>query len=389
MEKVMKNFTDVNEHTIMDQLDNIWSASAEKVLRMMNQLEGKSPHVAKADGIYDDMPISWWTSGFWPGILWVMYDVTKNEEFKKAAWDWDKKLEQELLNIEEMHHDVGFQFLSTAVIKYKITGDLDAKRIGISAANYLAGRYNVNGNFIRAWNHKLQDKLPTTGWAIIDCMMNISLLFWASEETGDPRFKDIAINHADTVLKYFIREDGSVNHIVSFDPETGEFIEPIGGQGAGPSSSWSRGQAWAIYGLANTYRSTGDIRYLKASQKIANYFIACLPEDYVSCWDFRVDDLENEPKDSSATAIAASGMLELCTHLPSNEAHLYRKAAKRMIASLTKNYGTWDNEKHQAILTQGTGHKPANKDINVSLIYGDYYYIECLAKLIGWKQSIY
>ncbi|TVY09441.1 glycoside hydrolase family 88 protein [Paenibacillus cremeus] len=355
-----------------------------KVDRMIEQIGNKSPHVAKADGKYDDMSSDWWTSGFWPGLLWVMHDVTGKDHYKEAAWRWDEEIEQWFIKAtEELHHDVGFQFLPTAVIKYKLTGDTDGRRRGMEAANFLTGRFNLAGQFIRAWNHN------HIGWAIIDCMMNLSLLFWASEESGDPRFKHIAIAHANTALKQFVRPDGSVNHIVSFNPETGEAIESLGGQGYGPKSAWSRGTSWAVYGFANTYKYTGDKKYLEAAQRIAHFFLASLPEDHVPHWDFRVEQLEGEPRDSSAAAITASGLLEIARHVPAAEARFYTDAAKRILKSLTENYATWDQPEHEAILLHGTGHKPANSNIDVSLIYGDYYYVEAIAKLSGWKNSIF
>jgi unsaturated chondroitin disaccharide hydrolase len=365
-------------------LPEILEALQVKVDRMIQQLDGKSPHVAKEDGIYDTMRLCWWTSGFWPGILWIMYELTGKEHYKEAAWDWDRKLEHRFLENHNFHHDVGFQFLPTAVIKHKLTGDEDALRRGLFAANFLAGRFNMAGRFLRAWN---QDK---TGWSIVDSAMNLSILFWAAQQINDPRFEQIGKAHADTVVDQFIRPDGSVNHIVSFDPKSGEVIEVLGGQGAAPNSAWSRGASWALHGMANVHRFTGERKYLEASQRVANYFIACLPEDSVPHWDFRAsDDMENEERDTSAGACAASGMLELADALPELEGKMYRDAAERILLSLTQHYGTWDNPSHEAILVEGTGNKASGQNVNVSLIYGDYYYVEAVAKLLGWKNRIF
>ncbi|WP_284642077.1 glycoside hydrolase family 88 protein [Paenibacillus silviterrae] len=373
-----------NAVTMQEALPDVWEALQTKVDRMIGQLGGKSPHVAKADGIYDDMRHDWWTSGFWPGILWILHEQTGKEHYKEAAWGWDERFERKMIEDNNFHHDVGFQFSPTAVIKYMLTGDKDARRRGLQAANFLAGRFNLAGQFLRAWN---QEKI---GWAIVDSSMNLSILFWAAAEIGDPRFEQIARAHADTVITKFIREDGSVNHILSFDPKTGELVEPLGGQGAGPNSSWSRGQAWALHGMANTYRYTGDVKYLHAAQRVAHYFLACLPDDYVAHWDFRAaDDLTGLPRDTSAASCAASGLLELAAALPGVEGSLYRRAADRILLSLTKHYATWDQPEHEAILVAGTGNLPAGQNIDVSLIYGDYYYVEALAKLLGWKHRIF
>lgn len=363
---------------VMDRL-------SDKVEKMISRIGDKIPHKAGADGIYDSTSASWWTSGFWPGLLWLMHDVTGKPSFRQAAWDWDAKLERCFSEHPVgMHHDVGFQFLPTAVIKHELTGDPEGLRIGLKAANYLAGRYNASGEFIRAWNGQ-----EALGWAIIDCLMNTPLLYWASRVTGDPRYKHIAIRHTDTFLRHAIREDGSVCHILSFDPETGAFIEPLGGQGLSGTSAWSRGNAWALHGLAIAYRAAGLQRYLDTAKRVAHYYIAALPDDHVPYWDFRVDSVENEPRDSSAGAIAASGVLELAALVPAAESRIYAAAAERILYSLSENYATWEQPEHEAILLHATGHKPAGENIDVSLIYGDYYFAEAYAKLNGWERRIF
>lgn len=363
--------------SLVDRLD-------EKVSLLLDQFRsGQSPHGTNASGQYDDLEADCWTSGFWPGLLWIMYEMTGKERYKDEAWNWDERIESYLIRqTEQMHHDVGFQFLCTAVLKHEISGDAEARRRALAAANFLAGRYNPAGEFIRAWNW------DAYGWAIIDCMMNVSLLFWASRETNDPRYKHIAVKHADTAMKYFIREDGSVHHIVCFDPEKGDFKEALGGQGFAADSSWSRGAAWALYGFAGTYRNTGDVRYLQTAKKVAHYFLASLPEDRVPYWDFRLPSIENEPRDTSAAAIAASGLIELAELVPSSEGRLYRDGAESMMKALTESYTAWDNDQYQGIISGGTGNKPKNH-FNTSLIFGDYYYVEAVAKLNGWKRKIF
>ncbi|MBW7453336.1 glycoside hydrolase family 88 protein [Paenibacillus sepulcri] len=353
-----------------------------KIGNSIGKLAGTYPHFAGEDGKFDNIGSDWWTTGFYPGMLWIMYDMTGKERYREAAWNYDQVLEEWFVKpTEELHHDVGFQFLSTAVIKHKMTGDADGFRRGIEAANFLAGRYNPVGRFIRAWN------ADRHGWAIIDCMINISLLFWASKVSGDPRYKHIAIAHAETTMEYGIREDGSTKHILSFDPENGGFIESFGGQGHSVESCWSRGASWGLYGFINTYRNTGDVRFLNTAKRIAHYFIAALPEDHVPYWDFRLESLEGQSRDSSAAAIAASGLLEIAEVVPAGEKQLYLGAAGRILRSLTENYATWELPEHEAILLHGTG--SGTSFIDVSLIYGDYYYVEAVAKLSGWKHRIY
>ncbi|GGA08861.1 glycosyl hydrolase family 88 [Paenibacillus marchantiophytorum] len=360
---------------------NLWPQLQRKVDTMIEQIGSKSPHVEK-EGVYDDARLDWWTSGFWPGLLWIMYDVSQEDKYRQQAWDWDGKIEACFLRENNFHHDVGFQFLPTAVAKYKMTGDQDGRRRGLHAANFLAGRFNQAGQFLRAWN---QDK---HGWAIIDSSLNLSLLLWAAEELGDPRLKQIAMAHADTVLEHFIRDDGSVCHIVSFNPDTGAFIEALGGQGFSPTSAWSRGQSWALHGLANVYRYTGESRYLAAAKRVAHYFMANTTVDPIPLWDFRTGDADLKLKDTSAAACAASGLLEIASLVPAEEADLYRNQAIRIMDALTQDYADLDGSR-ESILREGTGHKPAGQNVNVGLIYGDYYYIEAAAKLKNWTQRIF
>lgn len=365
-------------------LQKTWSLLPEKVDRMIDQLGDRCPSMAGHDGVYDDVPAHNWVSGFWPSILWLMHDMTGKTHYREAAWDWDRRIEEWTIKENDFCHDVGFQFLGTAVFKYRLTGDSDARRRGFAAAEFLAGRFNLPGRFFRAWKWNGDE-----GIGIIDCTMNLSLLYWASEVSGDPRFKHLANAHADTVVRYFVRPDGSSSHVVKFDPETGEFLESRGGQGFGPDSAWSRGQAWALYGLSNVYRYTGDSKYLHAAKQVAHYYLSALPEDGLPYWDFRLPAVAGEPKDTSAAAIAASGLIELANLVPESESELYRNGAIKLLSELTKRYGTWDEPAHQAILKGGTAHRPRDMGIDVSLIYGDYYYVEALAKLNGWRHRIY
>lgn len=352
-----------------------------KMIFLQKQLGDRVPWYGE-NGKYISCREDFWVSGFWPGMLWIMYDMTGKEVFKEAAWEWDSRLEACFFRENNMHHDVGFQFLPTAVIKYKLTEDPQARRRGLFAANFLAGRFNPAGSFLRAWN---QDK---TGWAIIDSSMNLSLLFWAAQESEDPRFYHMARAHAQTVLSHFIRPDGSVCHIVSFDPVSGEKAEALGGQGYSKDSSWSRGQAWAIYGMANAFRYTGEEQFLDASKRVAHYFLANLEENGLPCWDFRVPDREQEPLDSSAAAIAACGLLAI-SEADKRDGSFYRKAAIRLMNRLTVHCAAPREASYEGLLLHGTGHKPAGEQVDVSLIYGDYFYLEALARLDGWEHRIF
>lgn len=363
---------------ITDQtIHRAWQYALGKVEAMSHSIGADFPHAA-VNGRYDRVQPHFWTAGFWPGMLWLAYKDTGNTRYRELAWQIEQRLDQVLDGFHALDHDVGFMWILTAVASYKLTGNADSRRRALTAASHLLGRLNCKGGYIRAWNDR-NDRFPGAEGAIIDCTMNLALLYWASAETGDPRFRHGANLHADTVLKHFIREDGSVRHVVCFDPETGVFVKSLGGQGYSPESAWSRGAAWAIYGLAISFRYTGELRYLQGACKAADFFIAHLPEDGIPDWDFRAPRSEAIPKDSSAAAIAAGGLLELArTAAPANEQ--YREAAEAMLNALFRNAAVGEGE---ALLAHGTGNWPANKNVGAALIYGDYYYMEALGKVRG------
>lgn len=365
-------------------LDEAWERSITKLRVTSRRIGDTFPHVAK-QGRYDAAPVDWWTSGFWPGLLWLAYRGTNDHDFRSLAEACEHNLDQAIKNYDELHHDVGFMWMPTSVARYKLLGSEDSRRRALLMASLLAGRFNLRGQFIRAWNHDTPEQ-PRAGWAIVDCLMNLSLLFWASETCRDPRFKYIAMAHADTALTHFVRPDGSTRHIVSFDPVTGEFIEELGGQGFAKGSAWSRGCAWALYGYALCYRYTREERYLEAARRIARFFIANLGEEDLPRWDFRAP-LEKDPIwDSSAGACAASGMLELSQLTSGQESAALRQKAAEIVKALDTRCGAW-NTPEEGLLRFGTGNKPANENVHVSLIYGDFFFVESLAKLRGQTET--
>ncbi|MCR8632971.1 glycoside hydrolase family 88 protein [Paenibacillus radicis (ex Xue et al. 2023)] len=363
-------------------IEEAWNNITGKIGLTSPLIGSGFPH-ASIDGRYDSTEPNKWTSGFWPGLLWLMYRDNGNESLRQLAEKCEMKLDTAIDEFEKLHHDVGFMWCLSSVANYKVTGNEQSRKRALKVASWLAGRFNIKGKFIRAWNGKDWGGLEeNTGWAIIDCTMNLSLLFWASEVTGDPRFRHIAMEHADTVLREFLRPDGSVHHIVCFDSETGERKDALGGQGFSPQSAWARGIAWAVYGLAICYSYTKEVRYLHGSQRAAHFFLANLPEDLVPPWDFRLPELEGAPRDSSAAVIAAGGMLLLSEQLPTEYAVMYQSSAERILKSITNHYTVWDLQ-NEAIVMHATGSYPTGKNIDVPLIYGDYFYVEALAKLRG------
>lgn len=322
--------------------------------------------------------INWWTNGFWGGMMWLMYHETKEERYAEIAQVSEALLDQCFEEYYGLHHDVGFMWLPTAVANYRITGNQESRKRGLHAASLLAGRFNVVGKFIRAWNDFGPD--DTRGWAIIDCMFNIPLLYWASEETKDPRFAHIARMHADTVMDEFIRPDGSSHHIVEFDPFNGGVVRTHGGQGYENGSSWTRGQSWALYGFMMSYIHTKNQAYLDTAKRVAHYFMANITESGIIPVDFR-QPKEPTWEDSTAAAIAACGLIELSKYVGEYEKDLYRNAAIKMLRVLDEQRSDWSDQT-DAILLNGTG-AYHSEEHHFSIIYGDYYFMEAIFKLKG------
>lgn len=359
-------------------IDATWAHTVAKLRKTSRRIGDSFPHVSSA-GRYDSAPAHWWTAGFWPGLLWLVYRDTHDQDLRALAESCERQLDQTICEFDELHHDVGFMWSLSSVARYKLLGAEDSRRRGLIAASLLAARFNLRGRFLRAWN---EDKV---GWAIVDSLMNLPILYWASECTGDPRFKYVALAHADTALRHFVRSDGSCRHIVSFDPITGDFIEALGGQGESPESAWSRGVAWALYGFTLSYKYTGESRYLEAARRVAHFFVSHLPVDLVPYWDFRAPITADTPRDSSAGACAASGLLELARLAPAPDAGLFQRTAIALLRALDSQCGAWDADE-EGLLRMGTGHVPEDQNINVSLIYGDYFFVEALAKLRGQSE---
>ena len=373
---------------------NIWAEEilmkvTEKMEWVIEKNREKIPYTTDENGNYDDRSdkdkkwnlddgLNWWTNGFWGGILWLLYQDTKSEKYAEIARISEKRMEECFKNYYGLHHDVGFMFQLTAVADYRLTGNEDSKRIAMHAASLLAGRFNPVGKFIRAWN-AVGDS-DTSGWAIIDCMFNISLLYWASEESGDPRFRQIAAMHADTVMNNFVRPDGSVCHIVEFDPETGEMIKSYGGQGYAEGSSWTRGQGWALYGFANSYAHTRKQEYLDTAKRVAHYCIANIPQNGIIPVDFRQPE-EPAWEDSCGACVIAGGLLQLANYVPELEKNMYVRAAVKILKTIAETRADW-SEKCDAIVQNCSGAYHDQRH-HFTMVYADYFFIEALYKLTG------
>lgn len=372
--------------------DKVWvEQTIEKIKAKMYAVternKDKIPYTTK-DGVFDDRSgpdeINWWTNGFWGGIMWQMYSLTKEELYQDAACRTEEKLDAVLMNADGLDHDNGFKWLPTAVANYRINQNDMSYNRAILAANNLAGRFNLAGKFIRAWND--QSGADRRGWAIIDCMMNLPLLYWASEVTDDPRFRQIAVAHADTAQRCFVREDGSVNHIVEFDPFNGEMVRTYGGQGYEVGSSWTRGQSWGLYGFTLSYLHTKDEKYLNTARRIAHYFISNIPENGLISVDFR-QPAECAWEDSTAAAIAACGLLELAKNVKGRDSDVYLRTALKLLQALDRERCNWD-DKADNLLEKCTA-EYHSEEHEFSIIYGDYYFIEALLKLSGQELFIW
>ena len=360
----------------LDRIAGKFRKTAEDAAR-----EGIIPYKS-ADGKWIASPYdgnSWWTGGFWPGLMWQFYAASKDPVFLKEARRVEALLTAEFRTFERLNHDVGFMYLLSAGADAKLTGDAKAETDLLHAASLLMGRFNPAG-FIRAWNEP-----DRVGYAIIDCMMNLTLLYRASRDTGDPRFRQTARIHADTTLREFLREDGSVSHIIEFDPETGKRVKEHPGQGYALGTQWSRGQAWGLYGFALAYRHLQDPRYLEAAEKIAANFTAHIRPDGLTDCDF-CQPAEEERIDNIAGAVAACGLQELAG-LTGDES--WKKQAERLADGLLEHCADWGGSRC-GILTRCTAsYHDDGAGRHTNITYGDYFLVEALMRLCGKDPGLW
>ncbi len=377
----MKNYKEILAENI-DWARETFARIDKKASAMTLRSRNKIPDGIDENGFHIERERSWWTGGFWGGMNWLLYDYTKNEEYRLTAERSEELLDEAFLDVDGIHHDVGFMWHLTSGASYRLTDKPASHARARISAGLLASRYVLDGGFIRAWNYK-----GSENYTIIDTMMNLALLYWASDDTDDDRFKQIAMDHADMVISDHIREDGSVVHIAVHDRETREIVETLGGQGVAVGSSWSRGQAWAIYGFVISYIHTGEKRYLDAAKLVSNYFISRVCDDWLPPADFRAS-AEHDYYDSSAGACAACGFIELAKLLPEDEGGMYMNAAVNILKAMTEHFCDFDPA-NDAILGYGTqrcvipGSTREKCGVHISLIYSDFFYTEAILKLLG------
>jgi unsaturated chondroitin disaccharide hydrolase len=315
-----------------------------------------------------------WTSGFPAGTLWYLYQDSNDKTIKALAEKETRTLEP-LKNFKGTH-DLGFMVYCPFGNAYKSTGDKYYQKIYEQTAHTLALRYNKKAKCIRSWDFG-QWQCPV----IIDNMMNLELLFEAAKSTKDTNLYSIAINHANTTMKNHFRKDFSSYHVVNYDTTTGLVISKQTHQGFSDSSAWARGQAWGFYGFTTTYRYTKDKKYLIQAQKIADFIInhPNMPNDGIPYWDYNAPGHPNEPRDVSAAAIFASGLIEFSSYIPDPDKYL-AFAEKTLLTMSSTEYFNGENENNGFLLKHATGHKPAGSEIDGTLNYADYYFIEALLR---------
>lgn len=375
----------------------IQTAVSQAVSVLRSNLSSFTNHFqasTSTDGFYEQSDNVEWTTGFCTGEYWLAYELTGEEDFRKAALvqvdSFYNRMKQE---IDINHHDMGFLYTPSCVAAYRLTGSETGKEAALLAADHLIKRFQDKGQFIQAWgelgareNYRL----------IIDCLLNLPLLYWASEVTGDPVYEETARRHTKTSLKNLIRPDCSTYHTFFFDPETGAPVKGVTHQGYRDGSAWARGQAWGVYGTALAYRYTKDPDCKELFHKVTDFFLQKLPKDKVPYWDLDFTDKSgkiSEPKDSSAGAIAVCGILEMLPFLEPGEAGRYKKAAEEMLYSLYSSYAVQDSSVSNGLLLHGVYAKsspynpiPADRGVDECNTWGDYFYLEALTRLtLQWN----
>lgn len=315
-----------------------------------------------------------WTSGFFPGSCWIMYELTR-EKF------WEEKASQYTWFIADAasrsQHDLGFMFNNSFGRAYKMTKDDSYKEVLLTAARTLSGRYNEKIGCLQSWGMSERWNFPV----IIDAMMNMELMFKATEMTGDSTYWKMAVSHADKTMKNHFRTDYSSYHVVSYYQSTGEVQCKQTSQGYSDESFWSRGQTWGLYGFTMCYRYTRDAKYLNQAIHIADFLLGLDYNDYIPYWDMACPDIPNTPKDASAGAIMASALLELCRYVDGAKANEYKDFAIKQISNLHDSYSCSYGTNFGFVLDNSVGSYPVNYQISVPTVYADYYYLEALARL--------
>lgn len=364
-------------------IDETWKKLEEKLGHIAVKSRDKLPYTT-VNSTHDDKSTTdptWWTNGFFGGMMWLMYQATGNEDYRLTALRSEELLDEAFLRFDELHHDVGFMWHLVSGACYRLTGKPSSRMRNLYAASTLASRYNVCGDYIQAWNGEAQ-----IGYSIIDCLMNLPLLYWASDELEVPRFRNIAIQHMDMTLRDHIRPDGSVNHIVDHERDRVGVKRILAGQGYSAESCWSRGLAWAIYGSVLSYIHAGKEEYLDAARRTADFFIAhCKKTAYLPVIDF-LAPAEPVYYDSTAGMCAACGILELAKYVSAEDGRQYTLDAICLLKACCQQFCDFSLEQ-DAVVLMGSERYPhddyGRRGLHIPIIYGDFFLVEALLKLRG------
>ncbi|MGK0703826.1 glycoside hydrolase family 88 protein [Yokenella regensburgei] len=371
----------VDRHALKQRLDTALNRVTRQLDKNIAAFGAKFPGEACENGVWPRTENVEWTTSFWTGQLWLAWEMTGEEKYREAAERYLPSFAERIeKRIDTATHDLGFLYSLSCVNAWRLTGNEAARRSALQAADALMERFNPVANIIQAWGD-LNDP-EQQGRMIIDCNMNLPLLYWASEQTGDPRYARAATAHVDQAAKYIVRPDASTWHTYYMDVVSGEPRFGNTHQGYSDTSCWSRGQAWGIYGFLLSFLHTGDKQMVELSRSLAHYFINRLPEDDVCHWDLALLGTD-AVRDSSAAAIAACGLLELVKALPVLDKHRahYEEMALCIIASLTDNYLTRDDEPDEGLLKHSVYHMASGKGVDQCCSWGDYFYLEALVRL--------
>lgn len=331
-----------------------------------------------------------WTTGFWTGEIWLAWEHTQDERLKEAALaQVESFMDRIVRKVDVDHHDMGFLYTPSCTAAYKLVGSEVGRTAALLAADQLMSRFQQKGQFFQAWgplgatdNYRL----------IIDCLLNLPLLFWAYEQTGNEAYAQKAIAHSKTAMSLVLRPDDSTYHTYYFDPESGESVKGVTAQGYRDGSAWARGQAWGVYGTALVYRYTKDPAYLDLFRRVTDFFLSHLPDDLLPYWDFDFTTGSDESRDSSASAIAVCGMLEMASHLDETEAQHYRMWAQRLLGVLYRRCAVTDPTTSNGQLLHSTYAKKSpyntcnDRGVDECSVWGDYFYVEALTRCYGdWE----
>ncbi|SET70031.1 glycoside hydrolase family 88 protein [Paenibacillus sp. NFR01] len=342
----------------------------------------KFPIVSMGDGKYHLTAHDNWTEGFWSGILWLSYEYSGDPDIHAAAVRTSQSFRLRLEAEQSLdHHDVGFLYTPSAMARWIVDRDDASRGLALQAADILMKRWRSGPQLFQAWGP--EGDANDGGRIIIDCLMNLPLLYWATEQTGDRRYAECAAIQAEKSRRFLVRGDDSSYHTFYFDQQTGDAVRGGTGQGYRDGSTWTRGQAWGVYGFSLAYRYLRDPRYLDTSKRMARYFLEHLPEDLVAYWDFDVPQESPAPRDSSASAIMACGLLELLEHLPEGdpERNTLAEAAHNCMDSLLKYYFTAGHPSEEGFLRHGSYSVRGNSSPDDFMIWGDYFFLEALMRL--------